>query len=341
MATGLQLAEAPETLAGASWRDSRASFLTVWTLRRLGFGVVTLFLVSIVVFLATHLLPGNAARAILGVTATPARVAVLEQQLGLNKPTWEQYTSWVGGLFRGDLGMSLAAREPVSTVIGWRVLDSLQLLLAAAVVSIPVSVGLGILAAVRPGKAADHAINGVSVVLAALPEFVTGLLLVLLFAVGALHLLPAVSLAQPGDTPLSNPRILALPVLTLTLAVIPYLSRLVRASLIEALNSDYVIMARLKGLKTPAIVIRHALRNALIPAVQGTALTLAYLLGGVVIVEYVFQYPGLGSALQEAVNQRDIPVLQAIVMFFAAAFVLFNIAADILTMLLTPRLRTR
>jgi peptide/nickel transport system permease protein len=166
-------------------------------------------------------------------------------------------------------------------------------------------------------------------------------MLVLLLAVGALRLFPAVSLVQPGDVPLANPGILVLPVLTLTLAIIPYLSRLIRASLIEALNSDYVIMARLKGLPTRTILIRHALRNALIPAVQGTALTLAYLLGGVVIVEFIFQYPGLGSALQEAVSQRNVPVLQAVVMFFATAFVLFNMAADILTVLLTPRLRTR
>ena len=312
-----------------------------WVLRRVLFGIVTLFAVSVIIFVTTHLLPGDAARAILGQTATPERVAALRHELGLDRSLVVQYLNWIGGLLRLDPGESLASGQPVTEVIGWRVSNSLQLLVAAAVVSIPLSVGLGVLAAVRPGGRVDNAINGVSVVLAALPEFVTALVLVLLFSTGLLHLLPAVSLSSKGELPLLHPQILVLPVLTLTLAVIPYLTRLVRASLIEALNSDYVVMARLKGVPPRLILLRHALRNGLVPAVQGSALTLAYLLGGVVIVEFVFQYPGLGTSLQESVSQRDMPVLQAAVLFFATAYVVFNIVADVLTVLITPRLRTR
>ncbi|QXJ22587.1 ABC transporter permease [Actinomadura graeca] len=313
----------------------------LWLLRRLVFGVLTLAAVSMVVFLATTLLPGDAARAVLGPTASPAQVAALRGELGLDEPVVTQYLHWTGRLISLDLGRSLAAGEPVSTTVGWRAGNSLTLLAVSALVSVPLSVAVGAAAALRPRGVLDGIVNAVSVTLAGLPEFVTALVLVMLFSTTVLPVLPAVSLVEPGSTALAVPEVLVLPVATLTLAVVPYLARLVRASLIEALDSDYVMMARLKGLSPRVVLLRHALRNGLVPAIQGTALSLAYLLGGVVIVEYVFQYPGLGSQLQTAVNQRDLPVIQAIVLLFAACYVLFNLIADVLTAYFTPRLRTR
>jgi peptide/nickel transport system permease protein len=333
---------APSSPPGAADLTNRRQWgMAWWITRRLLLGVAILLAVSIIIFVATQALPGNAARVILGPTATPARVAVLERQLGLDRSLPAQYLSWLAGVLHFNFGQSLAAQAPVTSVIGWRIGNTLTLLLASAVVAIPASIAIGTAAAVRPGKLIDHIVNAASVVLAGLPEFIIGLVLVLLFATSVFKVLPAVSLATPGQSPLTHPLILVLPVATLTLAVIPYLSRLVRASLIETLSSDYVMMARLKGLSPRKVLLRHALRNSLIPAIQGSALTLAYLLGGVVIVEYVFQYPGLGMALQQAVSERDVPVIQATVLFFAAGYVVFNLIADVLTVLVSPRLRTR
>ncbi|HTX07379.1 MAG TPA: ABC transporter permease [Solirubrobacteraceae bacterium] len=314
---------------------------STWVLRRVLFGLFTLLVISILIFFATHVLPGNAAEAILGHSATRARVAQLERQLGLDRPVVSQYWSWLSSAVHGDFGTSLAANEPVTTLIGSPLVNTLVLLGLTALFAVPISLFIGVLAATRQNGVLDGTISAASITLAALPEFVIGIILVTLFATQVFKLLPAVSLVSPGQDPLSTPTAMILPVATLTLAVVPYLSRLVRGSMIDVLGSEYVTMARLKGLRPQTILVRHVLRNALVPAIQGTALSLAYLLGGVVTIEYLFAYPGLGSALIAAAGERDIPVIQAICLIFAAGYVIFNIIADLLTIYVTPRLRTQ
>jgi peptide/nickel transport system permease protein len=248
--------------------------------------------------------------------------------------------SWFGGVIRGNLGTSLASQGSVSGLIVPRLENTLILMLLTSSVAFPLSIALGALAALRRDGSWDRFGLIVALIIASLPEFVLGMLLVILLATTVLHVLPAVTLVLPGASPLSNPKSLVLPVLVLTLAVVPYLYRLVRASTIDVLESEFIYMARLKGLPDRTILTRHALPNALIPAIQASALVLAYLLGGVVVVEYLFGYPGLGGALLEAVQNRDLPVIQAIVLIFAAGIVVFNLVADITIILANPRLRT-
>jgi peptide/nickel transport system permease protein len=314
--------------------------LTLFLARRIALGVVTLFLVSVVVFAATQALPGNAAQAILGKTATPARVAALEAQLHLNRPLVEQYTHWLGDVVTGNFGISAATQQPVAQLISGRIANSAFLVLVAAVVAIPLSIALGVWMAVRRDRAFDHAMSMFSLVLAALPEFVIGIVLVLLLATSVFHVLPAVSLLPPGEHAWNQFNVVIMPAATLVLAVTPYISRIMRGSMIEVLESDYVTMARLKGLSERTVIWRHAVPNAIVPAIQVSAMQLAWMAGGVVVVEYVFDYPGIGAALVDAVGNRDVPTVQALVMIIAAVYVVLNVAADLITILVTPRLRT-
>jgi peptide/nickel transport system permease protein len=315
----------------------------VWNfiLRRLLLGIVVLILVSVVVFLATQTLPGDPARAILGRSATPASLAALRRQLHLDQPAIEQYWTWVTGLLRGNLGNSLAAQEPVTTLLGPRLVNSAVLVAIAAVVSIPLSIAIGSWAAFKREKAFDLVSSNLLLVLAALPEFVVALVLVIFLATTVFHVLPAISTVPPGSQPWNNWTALVLPTLTLVIAVAPYVARIMRASMIEVLESDYVEMARLKGLPERTVLLRHALPNALGPVFQVIALNLAYLAGGIIVVEYVFNYTGVGSAIREAVVSHDLPVIQALAMLIAAVYVVLNLLADVATILVTPRLRTR
>jgi peptide/nickel transport system permease protein len=309
-------------------------------LRRLGLGAVTLFFVSLLVFGTTQALPGDAAMAMLGKEATPERLAVLRERLHLNEPVWSQYAAWVGGIARGDLGQSLATEQPVSELIAARVGYSAFLVALAALVAIPLSLAVGVIGAVRRDSGIDHLLTTGALVLAALPEFVIGLALILVFATHVVHLLPAVTLLAE-DVPIWRQiDQTILPALTLDLAVIPYMSRIMRASMIEVMESEYVQMARLKGLTPRRVILRHALPNAIVPFVQVTALQLAWLAGGVVVVEFVFRYPGIGQALIDGVANRDLPVVQALTLLVGGIYVLLNLVADIATILLTPRLRT-
>ena len=310
-------------------------------LRRLLLGVIVLVLVSIVIFAATQALPGDAARAILGRNATPASLQALREQLHLNQPLVVQYLTWAGGLLHGDAGNSLAAREPVRTLVSDRILNSAFLVLCAGLISIPLSVFIGAYAALRRDKAFDVVASLATLVFAALPEFVVGVALVILLATTVLQVFPAVSMITPGTPPWAEPQAIVLPTLTLVLAVTPYVARIMRASMIEVLESDYVEMARLKGLSERIVIRRHALPNALGPTFQVIALNLAYLAGGVIVVEYVFNYAGIGGALRDAVSNRDLPVIQALAMLIAGLYVVLNLLADIATILVTPRLRTR
>jgi peptide/nickel transport system permease protein len=319
----------------------RAATRHLWVARRLALGVVTLFLVSILVFAATQALPADPAEAILGKTATPARLTVLREELGLNRPLVSQYLDWLRGALTGDLGVSLSAHVPVSQLIGRRLGNSLVLLLFVAVIAIPGSLVLGSLSAIRRDGFVDKTGQLLSLGLTALPEFVTGMVLIILLGTTVFTVLPAVALIPPGESPFGHLKELVLPVATLTIAVTPYLFRVVRASMIDALSSDYVQMARLKGMPERIVMRRHALPNALIPVVQASALVLTFLLGGVLVVEFLFGYPGLGSLLASAVAARDLPLIQAVTLVFAVGVVLFGLVADVLTVLLTPRLRTR
>ena len=309
-------------------------------LRRVLLGLLTLLLVSIVVFAATQALPGNAARAILGRNATPARLAALTQQLHLNRSVFAQYFSWLGHIVTGNLGISAATQQPVSQLISGRILNSGFLVLLSAVIAIPLSIALGVWMAVRRDKPADHILSTATLALAALPEFVIGIALVLLLATNVSHVFPAVSIIPPGEHAWNALNVVILPAATLIIAVTPYISRIMRASMIEVLESDYVTMARLKGLPNRTVIWRHAVPNAIVPAIQVSALQLAYMAGGVVVVEYVFNFPGIGSALVDAVGNRDVPEVQALAIIIAAVYVVVNLVADVLTIVVTPRLRT-
>jgi peptide/nickel transport system permease protein len=308
---------------------------------RIGLGVLTLFLVSLVVFAATQALPGDTARAILGrEAANKARYEALRQQLGLDRPMTAQYLDWLGNVVTGDLGNSLAQDAPVTSLIGRRVANTFTLVFFAALLSIPISLFLGSLTALRRDTKFDVTVTIGSLSLAALPEFVIGIILMLLFATQVFKVLPAVSTIDP-DLPISQQLDkFILPALTLTLAVAPYITRILRASTIEVLESEYVMMARLKGLPERLVLNRHALPNAIAPALQVTALNLAWLAGGVVVVEAVFNFNGIGSLLVDSVKNRDMPMVQAIVLIIAAVYVIANLTADILTILVSPRLRT-
>lgn len=314
--------------------------MTRFILRRIGFGLLTLLLVSVVVFAATQALPGNAARAILGREATPARLAALTQQLHLNEPVVTQYWHWLRGILTGNLGTSAATQQPVSDLLSTRIANSAFLVFVSAIIALPLSILLGVLMAVRRDKPTDHTLSIVTLSLAALPEFVIAIGLVLIFATNASHILPAVSLIPPGEHAWNVPKEVILPAATLILAVTPYISRIMRGSMVEVLESEYVTMARLKGLSNRTVIWRHAVPNAIVPAIQVSALQLAYMAGGVVVVEYVFSYPGIGSLLVDAVGNRDVPVVQATVIIIAAFYVVVNVLADVLTILVTPRLRT-
>jgi peptide/nickel transport system permease protein len=309
-------------------------------LRRIGLGLLTLWLVSLVVFAAVLALPGDAATAILGKEATPDRVAALRDQLHLNDSVISQYFQWLGGLLTGDLGTSAATQEPVSDLLSARVGNSVFLVLVASAVALPLSLLVGVWTAMRRDRPADHITSTVTLVLAALPEFVIGIVLVLVFATEVSHVLPAVSLLPPGTHAWEDPKVVVLPAATLVLAVTPYISRIMRGSMVEVLESEYVTMARLKGLPERTVIWRHAVPNAIVPAIQVTALQLAWMAGGVVVVEFVFQFPGIGAALVDAVALRDMPVVQTVTMLAAGIYVGLNLLADIATILVTPKLRT-
>jgi peptide/nickel transport system permease protein len=309
-------------------------------LRRILFGLLTLLLVSIVVFAATQALPGNAARAILGRNATPDRLAALTRQLHLDQPVISQYLHWLGGVLTGNFGTSAATQQPVSSLLSGRIANSAFLVLVAAIVALPLSIGLGVWMAVKRDKLADHVLSTTTLALAALPEFVIGIGLVLLLATNVSHVFPAVSIIPPGDHAWNVPNVVVLPAATLVLAVTPYISRIMRGSMVEVLESEYVTMARLKGLSNRTVIWRHAVPNAIVPAIQVSALQLAYMAGGVVLVEYVFSFPGIGASLVDSVGNRDIPVVQALVIIIAAVYVVVNLLADLLTIVVTPRLRT-
>src|SRR5436309_6121861 len=307
--------------------------------RRTAIGIVTLFVVSAVVFVATQVLPGNAAFAVLGRGANPARLHATERQLHLDRGLLEQYWIWLSGLFTGKLGTSLANGEPVWALVKPRLINSAVLVLVTGVIGSLLGVVLGAVAALRKDSWFDHVTSVAALAVTSLPEFVVAIGLVIVLSTVVWHVLPAVSLLPPGTYAWSQPELLVLPVATLVIVVVPYIFRMMRAAMVEALESDYVEMARLKGVPEWRIVGVHALPNAIAPTIQVIGLNFLYLAGGVVVVEYVCNFPGIGQGLVFAVDNRDIPVIQLIVVVLAAFYVCVNIVSDVIALLASPRRR--
>ncbi|GAA3563278.1 ABC transporter permease [Amycolatopsis ultiminotia] len=314
--------------------------MTRLIVKRLLVSLVVLWLVTLLVYVATLLLPGDPARAILGQQATPERIAALQHQLHLDEPVWQRYLTWLGGLFTGDLGTSTSTQGPVTALLADRVSASLVLLVLAAVIATPLGLALGTWSAMRRGRATDQAVSGISLVIAALPEFVIGVALIVLFATTVFKALPSVTLSPPGEPVWRQPGQLVLPVATLVLVVTPYITRMMRATMNEVLDSGYVEMARLKGIRERTVLVRHALPHAVGPVAQVVALQLAWLAGGVVVVEFLFRYPGIGQALIDAVGKRDVAVVQAVTLLIAAVYIVVNLLADVIGILADPRVRT-
>jgi peptide/nickel transport system permease protein len=305
--------------------------------QRLLLGLLTLFVVSIIIFLAVELLPGDIAQEILGQSATAETVEAFRRQLGLDLPPHVRYVQWLGGILQGDFGQSLANKREISELIGGRLGNTLFLAGLAAVIAVPLSLTLGILAALYRNGWFDRGVNIAALTTVSFPEFFVAYVLIVWLSVN-LGWFPSISNVS-ADLPLGD-RIYRsiLPALTLTLVVTAQMMRMTRAAIINLLASPYIEMARLKGLKPMRIIIRHALPNALAPIINVVALNLAYLIVGVVIVEVVFVYPGLGQLMVDSVSKRDIPVVQACSLIFAATYILLNLLADVFSTISNPRL---
>ncbi|AYF48649.1 ABC transporter permease [Pseudomonas fluorescens] len=311
-----------------------------WFVGRLGYGLLTAWVISLVVFIATQALPSDPARVILGPDAPLESILTLQHQLGLDQPILWQYLRWLGAALSGDLGVSLDSNAPVSHLLWGRFGYTLALLAGVIALVVPAALALGVALALRRDSRLDRWSLSLLIFLKATPGFLLAIGLVLLFSMPHMDFLPAVSILDPDQSLLRQLKFLILPVVALSLTALPYLTRMVRAAMIEALESDYVIAARLRGIPYRRIVWCHTLPNALVPAIQGVALTLRTLIGGAVLAEVIFSYPGIGTALNAAIQMRDLPMIQAIVLVITLAVVLINLLADLLTVLLTPKLRT-
>jgi peptide/nickel transport system permease protein len=310
-----------------------------YALRRLASIALILLLVSAIVFVAIHVLPGNAATLILGEYATPEALRTLEREMGLDRPLVVQYASWIRSVVTGDWGVSLAMKQPVAAVVGYRLRNSAFLAVAALIVVVVVGIPLGTLAALRRGRRLDLAIVTATYVGISIPEFVTGLLLLLVLAGPSLGWLPTSGYAELSSGVAAWARHLVLPATTLTIVLLAHVVRQTRSGMADVLTAPYIRTARLKGASTRRIVLRHALRNGLLPTITVLALDLGYLMGGIVVVEEVFAYPGLGRLIIYAVQNRDVPLLQMCALVVASVYVLANFAADLTYAWLDPRIR--
>lgn len=306
-------------------------------LQRLGLGLLTLLVVSVIIFSAVELLPGDIAQEILGQAATPETVAAFREQLGLDRPPVIRYFEWLGGIVQGDFGKSLANGRQIAELIGVRLSNTLFLALFAATIAVPLALTLGILAAIYRNSWFDRGVNVATLTSISFPEFFVSYILILWLAVNA-GILPSISNVAPETEFWERVYRTFLPAATLTLVVVAHMMRMTRAAIINLLASPYIEMAQLKGLTTIRIITRHALPNALAPIINVIALNLAYLVVGVVIVEVVFVYPGLGQLLVDSVSKRDMPVVQACSLIFAGVYILLNLTADILSIVSNPRL---
>ena len=310
----------------------------VWTMigKRLLAGLLTLFVISLLIFGAIELLPGDLAQEILGQAATEETVEAFRRELGLDRPAYIRYFDWLGGVVQGDFGISLANARPISELIGARLGNTLFLALYAACIAVPLSLFLGILAALYRNSLYDRAVNVFTLSSISFPEFFVAYILI--FWLAQAGIFPSISNISPGMDFFEKLYRTFLPALTLTLVVTAHMMRMTRAAIINLLASPYIEMARLKGVPPRRIIVHHALPNALAPIINVIALNLAYLITGVVVVEVVFVYPGLGQLMVDSVSKRDVTVVQASALIFACAYVLLNLTADVLSTLSNPRL---
>lgn len=308
--------------------------------QRIGLALLSLLAVSVVVFAITGVLPGDAAQEQLGQEATPESLAALRAQMGLDVPAHQRYLSWLAGLLRGNLGVSTVTQLPVTQLIASRLPNSLLLAAVTALVSVPIALTLGIASAVWRGSWFDRAASTASVAVVSVPEFLVATLAVLVFAV-QLRWLPALSYLSNIDTIGQMLRAFAMPVLTLTCVIVAQMMRMTRAAVIDQLEAPYIEMVRLKGASPLRTVLAHALPNAVGPIANAVALSLSYLLGGVIIVETIFNYPGIAKLMVDGVAQRDLPLVQACAMLFCAGYLILVTAADLLGIVANPRLRHR
>jgi peptide/nickel transport system permease protein len=314
--------------------------MAVYLLRRVGFIVLTLFLASIIIFAATQLLPGDVAQVVLGQFATPQAVVNLRAELGLDRPAYVQYFDWLGRFLRGDWGESMSGRQPVRPLVMGRIRNSAMLAMLALVFYVPAGIVLGVIAALKREKGVDQLITGLSMAFVGLPEFVSGLLLISALAFG-LAILPANSSIAPNTGFIQAFRFLVLPAITVSLTSLGYVTRMTRASTIDVLKTDYVRAADLKGLPRAQVLGRHVLRNSLLPTVTVVAMGIGYLIGGLIVTEQVFGYPGLGRLLVYGIQRRDVVLIQACSMVVVTVYSVSNLVADILYSVLNPRIRYR
>ena len=307
-------------------------------LKRLGLAIITLFLVSVLVFAVAQVLPGNIGRNVLGGFATPMAVAQLNHQLGVDRPVWTQYWSWISNFAEGNLGTSLQYRVPVWPLLQTSLLNSLKLAAVAFVLVVPLSILGGVFAALRRGRLADRVITLSGLSLTAIPEFVSAIVLILVFGL-LLRVLPVEATAPPGSGFFTQVKYLLLPGAALTLVLFGYIARMARAGTIEALDSDYTRTAYLKGLPTRTVIRRHGLRNSVLPTIAVVATQIGYLVGGLVVIEKLFNYNGIGQRIYTAAQNKDFTMLQSSVLVIAIVYLAASLIADLVYSLLNPRIR--
>ncbi|ESY67761.1 ABC transporter permease [Mesorhizobium sp. B283B1A] len=306
--------------------------------QRIALGILLLLAISVLIFAGTQILPGDVAQAILGQSATPESLANLREQLGLNDPAYVRYFHWLGGVLTGDLGTAMSSGQDIATSIKGRLWNTLFLAFWAAVVAVPLAIILGLIAVRYRNGWVDKLISGLALASTSFPEFFIGYLLVYFFAV-KWQIFPAISTVYDGMPFGERMQAIALPATALTLVVLAHMMRMTRAAILNVMQSAYVETAELKGLSAFAVIRRHAFPNAIAPIINVVMLNLAYLIVGVVVVEVIFVYPGMGQYLVDHVTKRDVPVVQAVGLIFAAVYISLNIIADIAAIVANPRLR--
>lgn len=307
-------------------------------LERVASSLLTLLLVSLLIFFVLEILPGDVATRILGRDATPESLAAIRDRLNLGDPAWTRYLAWIGNVLSGDLGGSLVSGRPTTEILAPRIFNTLLLSLYAFVLYIPLATVPALIQATTRDRPLDHLLSVVTLVLLSMPDFLLGTILLIVFVI-SFPIFPAMSLVDGSSSAFDYLRATTLPAITLAIVMAVYAVRMLRDNLIEVLDSDYVRMAELKGVSRSRVVWRHALPNALIPTLNVTALNLAYLIGGVVVVEKVFSYPGFGSLLVDSLQLRDVPLIEATIVLSAGVYIAANMLADVAAILLNPRLR--
>lgn len=338
-----QVPESRATRTGSLLGNHRLPVLE-YVLKRVVAGIATLIVASVLIFLSIQVLPGNVVEVVLGRNATPARIAAVNAQLHLNQGLFHRYLTFIGSFLRGDFGQSTAglvqgSRVQVGHVIGPAIKNSAILAVIVIVLFVPASLALGYLSGRKPGSATDHVLSTTTLAVGALPEFLIATVLIYFFFT-RLNWLPPISSVSSGRSPIDNPKALVLPVATLLLVSLAFGARLLRASIVEVRSQEYVAIARLNGYSEGRIMWRYVLPNALVPSVQILAQQLQYLLGGIVVVESVFNYPGIGEQLVRAIAVRDVQEIMVIATILSVAYIAINILADVACVLLEPRVRT-